>query len=101
MTAPHTDESLFFLYIPATVCRLFSGGLLLKHSGRVGEVCHFLYLLITKNPKLGVFFFFSLLPRRRCLVLVAGQNDWAVVAASLVVSQDRESSSYNHPWPRH
>jgi isoaspartyl peptidase/L-asparaginase-like protein (Ntn-hydrolase superfamily) len=72
-----------------------SGGILLKHSGRVGEVSRSkcLSFLRFQDARLLDYFY-----RQRYLVLAAGRNDRLVDAASLVVSRDKGNSSCNHFW---
>lgn len=75
-----------------------SGGILLKHSGRVGEVSRSKCLSsrISRCTRRTI-----LLCRQRYLVLAAGRNDRLVDAGSLVVSRDKGNSSCNHFWRKH
>ncbi len=72
---------------------VFSGGILLKHSGRVGEVSRrkeSLILILRRTRT-----------RPRSLVLAAGRNDWLVDAALPVASRDKGNLSCNHFWLEH
>lgn len=89
----------------------YSGGLLLKRSGRVGEVSRFDILSSHTLAYAQIFPFgpeectnwmlinyWCSFFRPRCLVPGAGQNDRPMAAGSLVASRDRASSSCSPSW---